>query len=146
MRNGGEEQEPSSLLLQEELFLASEVLVAGAEEGRLRAGDGVLRVVADEPLLVEHGARGAHEGELPLDVHVVVDVGEAHVEDGAAVELVGVVAVGQVAAVEAVLDAAEDQRGVGRQLVEERRRVTAHAQAGQRRGARGGSGQGYWKG
>merc|ERR1719167_588341 len=119
------------LFFKEVNVLAAEVLVGAPEGGGLGAGQSKLGVLAHEAFLVEHGTGAAHEGEVVGDVDVVVDVRKTYVEDGAVVGLVSVVAVGKVAALEAGVDAAQHQRGVGGQLVEQRRGVTTLTEAGE---------------
>jgi len=120
----------SEALLQEVDVGAAEVLVGPPEGGGLGAGKGALGEVAHEALLVEHGALAAHEREVAGDVHVVVDVGQTHVEQGAVVAGVGVVTVGEFGAVEAGVDSTQNQRGVGGQLEAQRRRVATQTEAG----------------
>lgn len=117
----------AAYLLQEVEVPTPEVLVSGPGGGGLGAGQSVARVGAHKTLLVEDSALAAEEREVAGHDLVEDDVGETHVEDGAVIGLVRVVAVGEVSAVEARPDVAQDKRGVGREAVERGRGVPAWA-------------------
>lgn len=84
----------------------AEVLVGLPGKGGLGARQGARWVFTYEALLVEDCAFTTHEGELAGDDLAIANVGQTHVEDGAVVGFVGVVAIGQLGTVEARLDAA----------------------------------------
>lgn len=94
----------------------TEVLVDPRVLAGEAAGQSVLGEGAHELLLVEDRPLAAEEGKLSGDELVEQNVGQTHVEDLAVVGGVGVVAVGQIGAVKAGDDVAEDEAGVGREL------------------------------
>jgi len=134
------------LSVLEDPVLSAELLVDVVEGSRGGAGGGFSWGVADELLLIEHGALTAHKAVLLVgDGALRSDGGVAHVEDPAAVLGVGVVAIRLVEAREGGLDGSQQGGGAGGKVqgLEDSKGLTANGDEGTRaRGESRGTGDG----